>query len=95
MTAPTGLVLHGPRQQIATSSHREGVLRMKRIMRVILIIISAAVLMFWVMPNAGAAVPTITSFSPSSGPAGCVVVITGTSFTDSRRYRRLSRSFTR
>ena len=34
------------------------------------------------MPNAGAAVPTITSFSPSSGPAGCVVVITGTSFTD-------------
>lgn len=26
--------------------------------------------------------PTITSFSPTSGPAGCVVVITGTSFTD-------------
>jgi hypothetical protein len=35
--------------------------------------------------------PTITSFSPTSGPAGCVVVITGTDFDnprgDERRYR--------
>ena len=75
-------MLHRPLQQIATSPHREGVLRMKRIMRAILITVSAAVFMLWVMPNAGAAVPTITSLSPSSGPAGCVVVITGTSFTD-------------
>jgi hypothetical protein len=26
--------------------------------------------------------PTISSFSPTSGPAGCVVVITGTNFKD-------------
>jgi hypothetical protein len=29
-----------------------------------------------------AAPPTISSFSPTSGPAGCVVVITGTNFKD-------------
>ena len=29
---------------------------------------------------ASAASPTISSFSPTSGPAGCVVVITGTNF---------------
>lgn len=55
---------------------------MKRIIPVILITVSAAVFMFLAMPSAGAAVPTITSFSSTSGPAGCVVVITGTSFTD-------------
>jgi IPT/TIG domain len=31
---------------------------------------------------ASAAPPTISSFSPTSGPAGCVVVITGTNFKD-------------
>jgi hypothetical protein len=31
---------------------------------------------------ASAATPTISSFSPTSGPAGCVVVITGTNFKD-------------
>jgi IPT/TIG domain len=31
---------------------------------------------------ATAASPTISSFSPTSGPAGCVVVITGTNFKD-------------
>jgi IPT/TIG domain len=31
---------------------------------------------------ASAASPTISSFSPTSGPAGCVVVITGTNFKD-------------
>jgi len=55
---------------------------MRRIIPVILITVSAAVFMFLAMSSAGAAVPTITSFSPTSGPAGCVVVITGTSFTD-------------
>jgi IPT/TIG domain len=55
---------------------------MKRIIPVIVITVSASVFLFLAMPSAGAAVPTITSFSPTSGPAGCVVVITGTSFTD-------------
>src|SRR5215207_8495277 len=31
---------------------------------------------------ASAASPTISSFSPTSGPTGCVVVITGTNFKD-------------
>src|SRR4030095_107769 len=31
---------------------------------------------------ASAAPPTISSFSPTRGPAGCVVVITGTNFKD-------------
>jgi hypothetical protein len=31
---------------------------------------------------ASATPPTISSFSPTSGPTGCVVVITGTNFTD-------------
>jgi hypothetical protein len=33
-------------------------------------------------PHASAASPTISSFSPTSGPAGCVMVITGTNFKD-------------
>jgi IPT/TIG domain len=55
---------------------------MRRIISVIMITVSAAAVMFFAMPSAFAAPPTITSFSPTSGPAGCVVVITGTSFTD-------------
>jgi hypothetical protein len=55
---------------------------MKRIVRVILIVVSAAALVSLGVPSAFAAAPTITSFSPTSGPAGCVEVITGTSFTD-------------
>jgi hypothetical protein len=34
-------------------------------------------------PRAFAASPTISSFTPTSGPTDCVVVITGTAFTDS------------
>ena len=34
-------------------------------------------------PSAFAAPPTISSFTPTSGPTDCVVVITGTAFTDS------------
>jgi len=55
---------------------------MKRISRVLLIMVSAAALLSLGAPSAFAAAPTITSFSPTSGPAGCVMVITGTSFTD-------------
>lgn len=40
------------------------------------------VLLATMVEPALAAVPTITSFSPSSGPAGCVVTITGTNFTN-------------
>jgi IPT/TIG domain-containing protein len=79
-TNPSGLVLHRPAEQIATS-RIEGVLSMRRIIPAVMITVSAAVFMFFAMPSAGAAA-TITSFSPTSGPAGCVVAITGTGFTD-------------
>jgi hypothetical protein len=55
---------------------------MKRIMRVILILASAGALVYLAVPDASAAVPTITSFTPTSGSAGCAVTITGTSFTN-------------
>jgi hypothetical protein len=42
--------------------------------------IAAASLMLGLETPASATSPTITSFSPTSGPAGCVVVITGTDF---------------
>jgi hypothetical protein len=42
--------------------------------------IAAALLMLGLEAPAFAAAPTITSFTPTSGPAGCVVTITGTNF---------------
>jgi hypothetical protein len=42
----------------------------------------SAVVVLGLQAPASAAPPTISSFSPTSGPAGCVVVITGTSFKD-------------
>src|SRR4029453_18146254 len=44
--------------------------------------VAAASLMLGREAPASAASPTISSFSPASGPAGCVVVITGTNFKD-------------
>ena len=44
--------------------------------------VAAASLMLGLEAPAFAAPPTISSFSPTSGPAGCVVVITGTNFKD-------------
>jgi hypothetical protein len=44
--------------------------------------VAAASLMLGLEAPASATPPTISSFSPTSGPAGCVVVITGTSFKD-------------
>jgi len=55
---------------------------MKRIERLILFMISAAALISLGMPSAFAAAPTITSFTPTSGPTNCVVVVTGSAFTD-------------
>jgi hypothetical protein len=42
----------------------------------------SAVVVLGLQAPASAAPPTISSFSPTSGPAGCVVVITGTNFKD-------------
>src|SRR5215204_2268525 len=44
-------------------------------------VVSALVVLGLEAP-ASAASPTISSFSPASGPAGCVVVIIGTNFKD-------------
>ena len=44
-------------------------------------VVSALVVLGLETPASGAS-PTISSFSPTSGPAGCVVVITGTNFKD-------------
>jgi IPT/TIG domain len=44
--------------------------------------VAAASLMLGLEAPASAASPTISSFSPTSGPTGCVVVITGTNFND-------------
>jgi hypothetical protein len=44
--------------------------------------VAAALLVLGLQAPASAASPTISSFSPTSGPAGCVVVITGTNFKD-------------
>ena len=44
--------------------------------------VAAASLMLGLEAPAFATPPTISSFSPSSGPAGCVLVITGTNFKD-------------
>ena len=42
----------------------------------------ASLLVLGLEAPASAASPSISSFSPTSGPAGCVVVITGTNFKD-------------
>jgi hypothetical protein len=42
--------------------------------------VAAALLMLGLEAPAFAAAPTITSFTPTSGPAGCVVTITGANF---------------
>jgi hypothetical protein len=42
--------------------------------------VAATLVVLGLEAPAFAVLPTITSFSPSSGPAGCVVVITGTDF---------------
>jgi hypothetical protein len=41
-----------------------------------------SLLMLGLQTPAFATPPTISSFSPTSGPSGCVVVITGTNFKD-------------
>src|SRR5512132_1861215 len=43
---------------------------------------AASLLVLGLQAPASATSPTISSFSPTSGPAGCVVVITGTNFKD-------------
>ena len=52
-------------------------------LRVAAVAVAMSVLMLGLAPPASAAPPNISSFSPTSGPSGCVVVITGTAFTDS------------
>jgi IPT/TIG domain len=44
--------------------------------------VAAALLVLGLQTPAFATSPTISSFSPTSGPAGCVVVITGMNFKD-------------
>ena len=44
-------------------------------------VVSALVVLSLEAPTSAAS-PTISSFSPTSGPTGCVVVITGTNFKD-------------
>ena len=49
-------------------------------LRVAAVASSSSLLELGLQAPASATPPTISSFSPTSGPAGCVVVITGTDF---------------
>jgi hypothetical protein len=49
-------------------------------LRVAAVAFVASLVVLGLEPPASATSPTISSFSPTSGPAGCVVVITGTDF---------------
>ena len=49
-------------------------------LRVTAVAVVSALVVLGLEAPASAASPTISSFSPTSGPAGCVVVITGTNF---------------
>ena len=51
-------------------------------LRVEAVAVVSALLVLGLQAPASAASPTISSFSPTSGPAGCVVVIIGTNFKD-------------
>jgi hypothetical protein len=51
-------------------------------LRVAAVAFLASLLVLGLQAPASATSPTISSFSPTSGPAGCVVVITGTNFKD-------------
>jgi IPT/TIG domain len=51
-------------------------------LRVAAVAIVSALVVLGLQAPASAAPPTISSFSPTSGPAGCVVVIGGTNFKD-------------
>ena len=51
-------------------------------LRVAALAFVASLLVLGLQAPASATSPTISSFSPTSGPAGCVVVITGTNFKD-------------
>jgi hypothetical protein len=50
--------------------------------RVAAVAVVSALVVLGLGAPASAASPTISSFSPTSGPAGCVVVISGTNFKD-------------
>ncbi len=51
-------------------------------LRVAGIIVIASAILFGITGSAAAAAPTITSFTPTSGPVGTQVTITGTNFVD-------------
>ena len=51
-------------------------------LRVAAVAVVSALVVLGLEAPASATSPTISSFSPTSGPAGCVVVITGTNFKD-------------
>ena len=51
-------------------------------LRVAAVAFLASLLVLGLQAPASATSPTISSFSPTSGPVGCVVVITGTNFKD-------------
>jgi hypothetical protein len=50
--------------------------------RVVLVGVGVALLMLGLEAPAFAVTPTVASFLPASGPVGCVVVVTGTNFTN-------------